>query len=116
MEDRIEAIKTRLAAATPGPWVAVVRDDDDQWYVRQSDGEHDIVARIGANNFHGVLADARFIAAAPVDLEWLLRVAEAARRTVGPPQGWGRMPAEIIDLIDVLNENSPQRKAVNDAG
>ena len=70
---RIEEIRARLDAATPGPW-RVAEDDAEVMCIDQPNGN-------GRNFFHGESPqeadDAEFIAHAPADIAFLLGRVEA---------------------------------------
>lgn len=107
LSERIDDIGLRLDALKPGgPWTWTrLTEDGGSLHAGGSDGI--VYAACQVAGLHLPVereAVAEFIESAPTDIEWLLRVANAARRLVDPPQGWGRMPAEMIDLIDVLRE------------
>lgn len=73
-DDRLEEIAGRLAAATPGPWEHNGGTIDEEGGGR--------VARIyGWSGCHAdwTEGNGEFIAHAPADIAWLLRVAMAAR-------------------------------------
>lgn len=79
MSDRLQEIRARLDAATPGEWV--IENDE---YISALDGHPSphIIARV-ENDHPGCPhdADADLIAHAPDDLRWLLdRVAELEQR------------------------------------
>jgi hypothetical protein len=77
MTDRLQEIRARLDAATPGPWQDVDRDDPAWIRVmqpREFPNEWTTIATCG------FCSDARFIAHAPADIAWLLD--EVARLTL----------------------------------
>ena len=69
---RINEIKERLANATPGPWEYI---DGSVLAFIASEGEKCVVADEGMGKWK---YDGRFIAHAPTDIAYLLRIAEAA--------------------------------------
>lgn len=89
---RIEDIKARVAAATPGPWVA-----DEEWWVCQPGEDGDII--VDGSVFPDP-RDAAFIAHARTDIPDLLRVVEAAADLAGryPAMAWTDLRAALADL------------------
>ena len=77
MSDRLQEIRARLDAATPGPW----RDDHQSWCIWAPDHEADepdarcLVAEVGCG------PDTDLIAHAPADIAWLLDEVERLRNT-----------------------------------
>jgi len=73
--NRIDEIKERLSKATPGPWTYIPDSDSDDWQLHNSEYEYikqdDSGVPISREN-------GEFIANAPTDIAYLLRVAEAA--------------------------------------
>src|SRR5689334_17561342 len=76
MADRVAEIRTRLAAATPGPW-EVEREELDARYFDDDEAAMAFPRAIGpltVEDIDGdevrIEANAALIAAAPADLEW----------------------------------------------
>jgi hypothetical protein len=109
MIDRIDQIRARWKAATPGPWsicperiyifgprMEMIADDngpDGAFRLRGVGGRLPMDANIEA------------IAAAPEDVAWLLRVAEAARAVIGHFERSGiewRGEPTLVALADAL--------------
>lgn len=85
----LEAIKARLAAATPGPWVQF--HDGDELFVGQiADGDHYICA-VGHRIFEQNQLDADFLSYAPADIAALIAEVE-------------RLQAEVYELAGVGSE------------
>ena len=93
MSDRLEEIRARLDAATPGPWA----DDHKSWCVWAPN--HDLneredrclVAEVGCG------PDTDLIAHAPADIAWLLRQLENERADNALHE------EDIFDLRDQVN-------------
>lgn len=95
-DERIDAIKARLDAATPGPWEADwlewEDDGEDAHFThivrapgRDSGNGSEIVCDVGESPRRKTLPDAAFIANAPDDVGWLLErveTLEAAAKAV----------------------------------
>lgn len=118
MSDRVDEIRARLAAATPGPWKAQewhgnddggwaavgphhtagdVEDDDDRWDADQPDSVCHNKAK----------ADAALIAAVPDDLTYLLNEVEAMTTIIkGAP--WYR------DIEMLQAENAQMREFIEE--
>lgn len=79
MSSKLDKIKERVAAATPGPW-----DDDGDFGVAS-------------------LADARFIAHSREDISLLLKVVEAAREYCSLPHH-DYSVAEWINLLGAIDQ------------
>jgi hypothetical protein len=80
---RLEEIKQRLLATTPGAWGKVEQDDDGDWIV--STGVDQYIAQtsydgLSATTRETCKADAVFIAKAKADIEFLLAVVEMHQR------------------------------------
>ena len=83
MSDRLTEIRARLDAATPGPWVP-----DDECVLRPASSPHGRFLIIAECHDGGHLEnDARLIASAPSDIEWLLDEVEHLREWGA---GWQR--------------------------
>ncbi len=80
MTDRLEQIKARMEAATPGPWesqipnLVVAPDSPEGWW-----GE---VADLSGTYFHRQEEDLEFIAHSIADVEWLVSEVERLRLAV----------------------------------
>lgn len=87
MPDRLQEIRARLDAATPGPWhVHPVGSIE----VRRLDYSGFVVARANHDD------DADLIAHAPADLAWLLAEIDALRERVAV------LRVEVTDLEDIV--------------
>jgi hypothetical protein len=78
MSHRIEEIKARAEAATPGPWNLSARGnhpEDNRWV---DDGRYDICMVYGCNSLPSE-GNATFIAHAPEDMLYLLAEVERLR-------------------------------------
>lgn len=102
MNDRLDEIKARLKAATPGPWILKrVREcGDDLWLDTLCSAK---TKEQGDN-------DVALLAHAPSDLAYLLsalesaeKVVEAARLAMFEP-GYGRVDGENSRLMDAIKE------------
>ena len=85
---KLEAMKARLAAATPGPWRQELNDrhwgEHAEWMVRN-------LVKLAEVRFR---EDARFLAHARTDMELLLAVADATH-----DRQWTR----VIELMHTLD-------------
>lgn len=72
MTDRLQEIRARLNAATPGPWH---RHDDEPWVTNSATPP----MRIIATGLRGQRENAELIAHAPADIAWLLDEVERLR-------------------------------------
>lgn len=78
---RLDEIRARLAAATPGPWWRT--GGPELWFVEPAEGD-DVITGISRNQYHEIQSDraghdAALIASAPDDIAYLL--AEVERLT-----------------------------------
>lgn len=90
MNERLEQIRQRLQAATPGPWRANTRFDNEIYIETGPINAPEQMCRfIGGSVYpQYVMRDATFIAHAPEDVAWLLEQLErAAPPAPEPPQG-----------------------------
>lgn len=81
--ERLEEIRKRAAAATPGPWVDDITEINQHWEMRDASGGKTIVGleECGSayNPWHRLVleaSDREFIAAARSDIPWLLAEVE----------------------------------------
>lgn len=89
-DERLEAIRGRLEAATDGPWSSVGREiwkgdhreADREMVARACQGLEDVAERSDAHPPEKLTSDADFIAHAPTDLRYLLDRIEAHREVV----------------------------------
>jgi len=71
--DRLQEIRARLDAATPGPWIIYEDEETGQLDPWDDEGMHPILDS---------QSNADLIAHAPADIAWLLDEVERSRRTV----------------------------------
>lgn len=78
--NRIEEIKKRLEATTPGPWYFVFSDCNQSCELRGGKGENLIEIKYKAIHIRD--RDADFISHAPEDMQFLLDELEAANKII----------------------------------
>ena len=78
MTDRLDEIRARAEAATPGPWAAE-REDDYEWIVVGGTYEPDCRYVIADCGFDSPQSNATFIAHAREDIPYLLAEVERLR-------------------------------------
>ena len=78
--NRLAQIKSRLAAATPGPWRAVRNNAmGETWFNIGADGDENILSMVDDLNDECLtqkISDAELIANCPADLAWLIERCE----------------------------------------
>ena len=104
---QIADIRARLAARTPGSWIATL--DNDGWCVSSVPDEgapqQRMETRLGSGSPASDTSDACFIASAPDDIATLLAEVErlTAERDASHRDGIDRMQQAIIDLLQAHN-------------
>ena len=87
MTDRLEEIKTRMEAATPGPWEQMRQDGIPTSFVL-ADGRFFLDTEPFSDDGQDGVADADFIAHSRADVEWLVSEVEQARRVAENWETW----------------------------
>ena len=106
MSDRINEIRKRLAAATPGPWLWCY-DGSSTWSIGPHDPQVERVARTERykNDWDAGSANAQLIANAPTDIAFLLSRLEAAEKALRASErviNSFRYEGTIDELIDKM--------------
>lgn len=116
MNDRIDAIRARLNAATPGPW-AIWHDLDHQGFttVGDADSYEEILAHGECEESNPtahvyVEEDADLIANAPADIAFLLAELDAARGRLAEAWDEGAVTTERYYLGDGPEPRNPYRQ------
>lgn len=109
--DRLDEIRARLAAATPGPWKNTgtgVNQDAEWWYSVEDAGGEWVYDRAGVYACRE--QDADFIAHAPTDMAYLLDevarlLAElrAARELRTATLDWHRRHVISLHMLEAIN-------------
>lgn len=96
MTDRLQEIRARLDAATPGrgPWRADADFQSENPTLRVITGTYPDTVRMVAATLDA--AETKFIAHAPADIAWLLAEIDALRERVAV------LRAEVTDLEDIV--------------
>jgi hypothetical protein len=104
-EDRIAAIRARLAAATPGPWVKVQHGNTgnragDSWWTVNRGFDDGRLVQAGSGQIARMVSiakgggDAALVAHAPDDIAWLL--AEVERLQAHADEGWDLAARRLV--------------------
>jgi hypothetical protein len=94
--ERIEEIKARLQAATPGPWEYQERSDAYTHIVRTPPSR--FLCQLSQDTSGVTEANARLIASAPSDISWLLSRLEDAERRVSETE----RDARRLDFLEAM--------------
>lgn len=105
--NRLAQIKSRLAAATPGPWRAVRNNAmGETWFNIGADGDENILSMVDDLNDECLtqkISDAELIANCPADLAWLIERCEKLEDAVNGADSIlvcaGFPRADLLDII-----------------